>query len=158
MKGVKKLCRRLKITSIDVFIYKMEQYVIYDKSGFKYEINKKRLKKKWQYSIKDGEIFVHQSFLFDSVFLLKAVKKNGPVIGDCFTDNNYRGQSIYPIVINRIAKDELQNGTNEVFVVVNRNNISSIKGIEKAGFVIFASIKAKRWLWFYSEKYIEYFT
>ena len=69
----------------------------------------------------------------------------------------YRGRSIYPQVINKIAFETLNKGIEDVFIVVNNNNIPSIKGIERAGFSKFAAIKGRRWLWFYLKKQIVYF-
>ena len=71
-------------------------------------------------------------------------------IGDCTTDPAYRGKSIYPFVINRIATEIIREGIYpEVFIIVNRNNASSIRGIEKAGFEFYSSIETRRFLLFY---------
>lgn len=122
-----------------------------------YKIDKSILSKdKTCYFIKDSNRIVHKSYLFSKVFLLKSIKKRGPVIGDCSTVESHRGQSIYPYVINSIAKDLFNNESEAVFIIVDKNNISSIKGIEKAGFSKLASIVAKRWLWFYFKREIVY--
>lgn len=152
---MKKIFRKFHIINIDVFIYVMDDYLPLDVPNFKYEIVKKREKNKWFYSISEDDRIIHRSYLFDNVFLLKSINKNGPVIGNCFTDKEYRGQSIYPYVLNKIAKEVLINNTKEIFVIVNADNLSSIRGIEKAGFSILASIKAKRWLWFYLKRKID---
>lgn len=154
---MKRLLKKLKILHIDVLVYRMDVVVDYHQPEFKYTIEKHRQRNKWRYYINEGNILIHQSYLYDSIFLLQSIHKKGPVIGDCFTDENYRGQSIYPVVINTIAKEALQNNEREVFMIVNRDNINSIKGIQKAGFVIFASIICKRWLWFYPKRNIKYF-
>jgi RimJ/RimL family protein N-acetyltransferase len=154
---MKKLIKRFRIIHIDAFIYKMDHFIDYNVSSFKYQIEKSRKKNKWCYTIKEGDTLVHTSYLYDSVFLLKLLKKNGPVIGDCYTNKQYRGQSIYPQVINKIAFETLKKGIQDVFIVVSPENISSIKGIEKAGFTKFASIKGTRWLWFYFKKQVIYF-
>lgn len=154
---MKKLIKRFRIIHIDVFIYKMDDFIEYNAPSFKYQIEKSRKKNKWCYMIKEGNILVHASYLYDTVFLLKSLKKKGPIIGDCYTNKEYRGQSIYPQVINKIALETLIKGAEEVFIVVNQENIGSIKGIEKAGFSKFAAIKGTRWLWFYLKKQIIYF-
>jgi RimJ/RimL family protein N-acetyltransferase len=135
----------------------MDHFMSYNVPNFKYQIDKSRKKNKWCYVIKEGNILVHASYLYDTVFLLKLLKKKGPVIGDCYTNKHYRGQSIYPHVINKIALETLKKGVEEVFIVVNPENMGSIKGIEKAGFNKFASIKGTRWLWFYLKKQVIYF-
>lgn len=145
---MKSFIRKLKIVDIDVYVYHMSQYVSIEKPDFNFTIQKRNIKNKICYYIKDNDRVVHKSFLFDEIFLLKKIGKVGPAIGDCFTNKEYRGLSIYPFVLNHISK-EILDEKKEVFVIVNRDNLSSIRGIEKAGFSILASIKAKRWLWFY---------
>ena len=150
---MKKLFRRLKVVFIDVYIYKMDKYKALNINGTNYKIEKSIInKQKTRYYIKDGANLVHESYLFSNVFLLRLIKKRGPVIGDCKTIKAYRGQSIYPYVINNIAKDILAHSDNEVFIIVDKNNLSSIKGIEKSHYTRIASIEAKRWLWFYLKK------
>ena len=152
---MKKIFRRLKIVFIDVYIYKMDKHKPLIINGTNYKIEKSEInKEKRRYYIRDGNKIIHESYVFSSVFLLRLIKKRGPVIGDCKTINAYRGKSIYPYVINKIAKDILTDSDKEVFVIVNKDNISSIKGIEKAHYTRMASIKAKRWLWFYLKKEI----
>ncbi len=151
---MKKIIRRLKLINIDVYIFEMLEYKPFELNHSKYKIEKEELKNgKLRYYIKENGALVHESFLFSRVFLMKSIGKQGPVIGDCKTMKNYRGLSIYPYVINRIAKELLQSDlVNEVFMIVDSSNKSSIKGIEKAGFKKAAGIKAKRWLWFYLKR------
>lgn len=154
---MKKIKRKFRIIDIDVFIYRMTKYVEFNLPDFKYSIEKTEKAEKIRYHINDYDRLVHESYLYSKVFLLKSIKKRGPVIGDCVTKNDYRGQSIYPYVINKIAKETLENENEEVYVIVNKDNINSIKGIEKARFEKFASIKAKRWLWFYLRRQVKYY-
>ena len=154
---MRKILKKLRVIDIKVFIYKRSDVVELNMPKFTYQIEKKREKNKWRYTITDIKTLVHQSFLYDSIFLLKTINKKGPVIGDCFTNKKYRGQSIYPYMINTITNEALSEGIKEVFIVVNQDNISSIKGIEKAKFVKFVAISATRWLWFYRNRQITYF-
>ena len=88
-------------------------------------------------------------FVQKNIFVTIYIKK-GPAIGECFTNEEFKGNSIYPFVINHIAKEEiLKNKQKEVFIIVNSDNISSIKGIEKAGFELYTKIKANRFLFFH---------
>jgi hypothetical protein len=106
--------------------------------------NKKR------YFIKVADKVIHESFLFEKLFVLSLIGKTGPTIGDCRTVEAFKGKSIYPFVINYIAREEiLKNHRKEVFIIVHPNNLSSIKGIEKAGFQLHTKVKAKRFLFFH---------
>lgn len=151
-----------KILNIDVFVYSMtkESFKEFgiktnkELSNIKIEAlkNNKKL-----FTIKKGKDLVHKSILFDKVFLLKLIKRKGPAIGDCYTNPEYRGLSLYPHVINQIAKQVFKKNAKEVFIIVNKDNISSIKGIEKAHFKKYASINTKRWLFFYFNKKVKFF-
>lgn len=152
---MKKLFRKFNIKAIEVFVYKMDYVKSLNVNDLSFKIDVQQINNdKKRYYIEDNGILVHDSFLYEKVYLLRLINKKGPVIGSCFTNIKYRGQSIYPYVINRIAVDELNSGKKEVFMIVDQDNISSIKGIEKAGFEKLVSIKTKRWLWFYFNKVI----
>lgn len=151
---MRKLLRKLRLVNIDVYVYTMSDHMVFYAPDFKYVIQKEKLKNKIRFYIRDCDILVHESYLYSKVFLLRSLGKKGYVIGDCKTNINYRGQSIYPYVINQIAKEVLNTYKEEVFVVVNKDNLNSIKGIEKAGFSKYASIYANRWLWFYTKRQV----
>ncbi len=57
------------------------------------------------------------------------------VIGPCATSPNDRGRGIYPMMLAHICADRQRRGARRAFMVVNVNNQSSIRGIEKAGFL-----------------------
>ena len=106
--------------------------------------------KKTKYELFDGTILVHESTVHKKLFFLKLIDKIGPAIGDCYTNPNYRGQSIYPDMISKIAKNLLLDPNNQyVFMIVNQNNESSKHGIIKAGFKQYAKIETFRFLFFY---------
>jgi len=151
---IKKYLRHLKIVSIDVFIYRMTEVNLLTLADLEFVIQKEILPKtKKRYFITENGVLVHNSFLYEKVHVLKLLQKKGPVIGSCFTNPDYRGKSIYPFVINYIAKELIEKNKNrEVFIIVNSDNVNSMRGIEKAGFEYYASIKAKRWLFFYFDK------
>lgn len=148
---INKIIKLLKPVSIDVLIYRMTIQDYKEFENLNYKIEKRIISKnKKQFFIIDNDKVIHKSNLFKKVFLLKIIHKKGPVIGDCMTINEYKGKSIYPFVINYIAYQELvHNNKKEIFVIVNKENISSIKGIEKAGYKLYAKINAKRFLLFY---------
>ena len=155
---MKKLRKYFRVVNIDVRIYRMTQTVSIDLAQVEYELQTKPLPDgKTRYFMHDQEKFVHSSDVFPKLNILKLLGKSGPAIGDCVTSPAYRGKSIYPLVINRVAAKLLDDGFKEVFILVNSDNISSIRGIEKAGFKLFATIKAKRFLLFYFDKTVKRF-
>lgn len=153
---IKRILKSLKLIKIDVVIYVMTKKDILPFPDLGFEILIEPISKgKKKYFILDKGVLVHNSFLLDKVFLLKLIRKNGQTIGDCYTHPDYRGKSIYPFVIHFIAKKILIEAENSaVFMIVNRDNASSIKGIEKVGFRKYASIQTKSWFWFYFDKNI----
>jgi RimJ/RimL family protein N-acetyltransferase len=62
-------------------------------------------------------------------------KMNEGLIGYCYVDDNYRGNSIYPFLLSyliRIAFQEKQ--IKLLYIDTHKKNISSQRGIEKVGF------------------------
>lgn len=148
----------IRIVFIDVLIYCASRPKFIENSlTYKIDEQKISVNKTKFYIIEDDQI-IHNSYLFNSLNILKLIGKTGPAIGDCFTHDQYRGKSIYPFVINNIANRIIENYEfPEVFILVNSNNLSSIRGIEKAGFVLHSKIVAKRFLFFYFNKKITKF-
>lgn len=148
---IKKLFKYFKVVDIDVIIYLMDSQSLTEFPSLNYKIEENRISdNKKQFFIKIGDAIIHESFLFKKLFVLQLINKKGPTIGDCKTSDAFKGKSIYPFVINHIARAEILNhNRKEVFIIVNPNNLSSIKGIEKAGFRIHTKIKAKRFLIFH---------
>jgi hypothetical protein len=54
-------------------------------------------------------------------------------ITHCVTFENFRGQSLYPYAIRSICQLEAARGTKRVFMITNCNNLSSQRGMQKAG-------------------------
>ncbi|UPT71346.1 MAG: hypothetical protein M0D53_02810 [Flavobacterium sp. JAD_PAG50586_2] len=147
----KKALKYLRVIPIDVFVYSITKDSLVTFEDIGYKIQKENINEnKEKFFIVDNGRIIHQSFLFKKLFLLRIINKKGPAIGECATISEYKGKSIYPFVINYIAHEELLNNRHEeVFIIVNSNNVSSIKGIEKAGFKLHTKIKAKRFLVFH---------
>ena len=154
---IKKFQKYLKLVTIDVIIYRMIVVNIIQLPDLGLDIQAETLPKgKKKYFITENGVSVHSSFLYNTLHILKLIQKKGPAIGDCFTNPDFRGKSIYPFVISYISNEVLiKNKISEVFIIVNSENRSSIRGIEKAGFKKYSSIKAKRWLFFYFDKNIK---
>jgi hypothetical protein len=148
---INKILKQFKIIHIDVIIYFLDSNNISEDKNIDYKIENEFInqnKKRFFVTI-DGKL-AHESYLFKKIFLLKLINKKGPAIGECFTNEEFKGKSIYPFVINHIAREEiLKNKQKEVFIIVNSDNVSSIRGIVKAGFTIHTKIKANRFLFFH---------
>ena len=146
----KKYLKYLRIAKIDILVYRMTADDAVDLPEIGYQLKSENLESSVaRYSISDGQTSIHTSFLYPTRRILSLLDKKGPVIGDCVTNPAFRGKSIYPYVINTVARDQIKSGVHEVFINVNPENASSIRGIEKAGFRFFAHIIAKRFLLFY---------
>lgn len=153
---IKKIKKLLKVSSIDLLVYSMKKSTKFNVDVQNYSIQFQKIdENKSRYFIEIDNKVIHESFTYRKLFIQKLIRTKGPTIGDCRTIDAYKGKSIYPYVINYIANQELKNGAEEVFINVLPTNISSIKGIEKAGFNLVTSIKAKRFLMFYFNSQIK---
>ncbi|RIW12253.1 hypothetical protein D0X99_19415 [Algoriphagus lacus] len=145
-----KQLRKLRSQSIDMLLFyfpygeKNEQVTNNWKIEFDGNSN--------EYRIQDGDVLVHRSRVFFSSRLLSNFHIGGPLItiGDCFTDDRYRGMGIYPMVLRKIANEYCMK--TQVFILVASDNVPSIRGIEKAGFQFMARLTCFRFLIFYLKK------
>jgi hypothetical protein len=81
-------------------------------------------------------ILVHVSFIANtsSYSEYPVLNKASKAIGPCVTKKEFRGKGIYPTVLRYIRGSSL--GNNGLDIFCNISNISSQKGIEKAGFAL----------------------
>jgi RimJ/RimL family protein N-acetyltransferase len=154
MKMLKKIFRRLgRIENIDTLVY-----VADSKTGLTNSMAEqqqirisdpvsKGKKEAWNTYYSDE--LAHTSNVFKGAHVLTLVNEKGPVIGDCFTMEKFRGRSLYPYTLDAITKRLLQGGHEKVFILVAPDNLPSVRGIEKAGFERKYHIRAKRYLLFY---------
>lgn len=84
------------------------------------------------YVISDNQI-IHTSFVLGKCYKFPFMKKGEYEIGPCITEREYRGKGIYPSVIKKIIADNTEKGK-VFYMFCNEKNLSSIKGILKAGF------------------------
>ena len=85
----------------------------------------------------DGNI-AHRSYLVSRNFKFPFLKKREKELGPCFTNKDHRGKGIYPAVIEKASEDKI------VYMLVREDNLSSIRGIEKAGAVQVGYVKKNR--------------
>jgi hypothetical protein len=109
-----------------------------DLTGYELRIGRKPLRV--VYSLyKDGSK-IHESTLYRFTLLsLSAVLPGHRVIGNCRTVEAFRGKGIYGRMVRHIAA---RNGRCILFV--DEANISSQKGLEKAGFTVFRRFRFRR--------------
>lgn len=91
----------------------------------------------------EGQV-VHTSRVIGKCFKFPFLSKFSAEIGPCATKPNHRGQGIYPNVLRYILSD---GGWKEYYMLVREDNLSSIKGIEKAGFVRVGTVRKERGRW-----------
>lgn len=85
----------------------------------------------------DGKL-IHVSHVFGKSWRYSFMNKNDILIGMCWTNPDFRGQGIYPSVIKRIASDYRER---RIWIYCDERNISSVRGIEKAGFNFVSYLK-----------------
>jgi len=71
------------------------------------------------------------------------MKKNDFEVGPCWTDEKYRGKGIYKYVI-QLAVEKFSKDNASFYMIVDEKNISSIRGIEKSGFVKIGKVKKSK--------------
>ena len=91
-----------------------------------------------------GEL-AHTTYVVPKCFKFPFLKKCDYEIGPCYTYPKYRGKGIYPLVLQFVCK-HLQNEKSDFYMIVDENNLSSIRGIEKAGFEKCGLVKVTKFL------------
>lgn len=87
-------------------------------------------------AVTKGEMLVHYSFVqFDTSYKIVLNEPfDAPLIGNCWTSPECRGQGIYPYVITKCLEVMASRGCERVLISCAPDNFASIAGIEKAGF------------------------
>ena len=76
---------------------------------------------------------IHYSHCLPKFFKFPFMRTGDIMIGPCWTDSQYRGQSLYPYALCEITQ-RLKKTGREFYIFTEDNNIPSQKGILKAGF------------------------
>lgn len=141
----------LKRISLLLFQFNENEPIKYD-AGCNFNVEVLKEKKVVKYKVWIKNELAHESTVYFDSLLLNTFKFKKPylLIGNCFTNEKFRGQNIYPFVLNKIAKD--YNNLERVYVLVNPENIPSIKGIKKAGFILLNKLFTYRFFIFHFNK------
>ncbi len=95
------------------------------------------------YAVDENGTIMHTSQVLPKFYKFGYMQKGDYVIGPCVTRHEFRGKGIYPCVLKHIL-NQLKPST--VYMVVDETNPSSIKGIEKAGFIRYGIVKKTKFL------------
>ncbi len=153
MSGLVSKFKQLIPRRVDMLIYWFPES---DKNAPVPEIDGQRLIQTGnEFQIKSDDGLIHRSRIFFRSNLLNNFNFSGPylTIGDCLTDDRYRGKGIYPKVIGYLGKRFSEDY--QVFILVSPDNSASIRGIEKAGFRYLARLQGLRLAFFYFSKKIK---
>ncbi|MEH6596312.1 MAG: hypothetical protein V7736_12285 [Colwellia polaris] len=96
------------------------------------------------FAITDKQKVIHTSFVQFKSRYKKIIQEpyNTPLIGNCWTDNEYRGNGLYPQTIYFAAESLFKDDYKRVLISCAVNNIPSIKGIQKAQFNLVKQLKS----------------
>ena len=92
------------------------------------------------YCYRQNGALVHTSYVIPKCYKFPFLSKYDYEIGPCFTYPQFRGKGYYPQMLKYICSNI---GTEKTvfYMIVDANNIPSIKGIEKAAFQRCGNIK-----------------
>jgi hypothetical protein len=84
--------------------------------------------------MRDNSKIIHSTYILPRIYKFSFMAINDFEIGPCYTEESYRGQGIYSFVLTYIISKFGGDGK-RFYMIVLENNISSQKGVIKAGFV-----------------------
>lgn len=89
-----------------------------------------------------GEL-VHTSYIVPRCYKFSFLKMSDYEIGPCYTYPKYRGKGIYPSMLSFICKN-IGNTQTTFYMIVDSENLASVRGIEKAGFELCGTVRRTR--------------
>ena len=102
----------------------------------------------------DEAKIIHTSYVVPKCGKFSFLDKDDFEIGPCYTDTVYRGKGIYPAILFSISLNVAKNDGN-IYMIVDSDNKSTIRGIEKAGFKILPGVvkvnSLKKWIYYPNE-------
>ena len=96
------------------------------------------------YYVHDGNDLKHRSYVIPKCSKFPFLGASDYEIGPCYTEPKYRGRGIYPTMLKWIC-ESVGNQDTTFYMIVDENNVSSIKGIEKAGFVKCGTVEVTKY-------------
>lgn len=95
------------------------------------------------YCYRENDELVHTSYVIPKCCKFPFMGKDDYEIGPCFTFPKFRGKGYYPKMLKHICSN-IGSEKSTFYMFVDENNLSSTKGIEKAGFQRCGTIKVSR--------------
>ena len=95
----------------------------------------------YEYQLIVDDKVVSYARVVPKILIFSFIPKGGYHIGPCLTLEEYRGNGFYPLLLSYIIK---KNVDKDFYMIVDENNIASIKGVKKAGFEEFARGKKNK--------------
>lgn len=92
------------------------------------------------YFCKDDDMQIHFTYVMRRCFKFPFLKGEDIHIGPCWTHENYRGKGIYPAVLYNVCTEN----KGDKYMIIDDKNISSQKGVYKAGFSKIGSLIKSR--------------
>lgn len=95
-------------------------------------------------------VYVHHSWVaWNDAFLAEAhgwlrFAPGEAYIYDCFTSGSCRGLGIFPAVLSEIGRTLASSGIDRIWIAVERENTSSRRAIERAGFLLCCTLSYSR--------------
>lgn len=97
------------------------------------------------FQVKNAEgVIVHQSMMVGRNPKFSFLRENEYEIGPCMTTEEYRGLGIYPYVLGICVRALPDGERGEHYMFVSPDHLSSIRGVEKAGFRVIGHVERRR--------------
>lgn len=89
-----------------------------------------------------GEL-IHTSYIVPRCYKFSFMERNDYEIGPCYTYPKYRGKGIYSSMLLYVC-EKLGNAQTTFYMIVDSENLASVRGIEKAGFEFCGTVRISR--------------
>lgn len=86
------------------------------------------------YILSEAGRVAHTSYVVPACYKFPFMQKGDYEIGPCQTEENSRGKGLYVKTLNRITSEQAYEKA-VFYMLVSEDNIPSVRGIEKAGFL-----------------------